>query len=296
MSEKFTPLLTSTDWNEEWKQLQAFRRHTDDASYWDKRSKTFTAKDSPNPYVQRFLELADIKPGETVFDMGCGTGAISLPLGEQGHKVVAADFSDGMLDVLKEELTARNIKTIFPKCMSWEDNWDDFGVREGMTDIAVASRSIATVDLKDSLLRLTAIARRRVCITLSTGSSPRIDENLFRDIGIDQVLGHDYLYAFNILVNEGIKPEISYISSERKETFDGFDEAYTYYGKMIQKATTELSDTERNEALAKLDQWLHEHLIKNPYTDDTDIKGETQRGYCLKKPRVISWAFISWNK
>ena len=42
MHDEFTPLLTATDWNEEWKELQKVRRHADDAAFWDKRSATFT--------------------------------------------------------------------------------------------------------------------------------------------------------------------------------------------------------------------------------------------------------------
>ena len=53
----FTPLLTTHDWNEEWKELQKARRAADDASHWDKRAATFGSKDAPNPYVERFLDL-----------------------------------------------------------------------------------------------------------------------------------------------------------------------------------------------------------------------------------------------
>lgn len=74
-----------------------------------------------------------------------------------------------------------------------------------MTDVAIASRSIATSDLRDALLRLTEVARRRVCITLATGSSPRVDERILAAVGLPSVLGRDYLYAFNILANEGSK-------------------------------------------------------------------------------------------
>ena len=35
MTESFTPLLTTTDWNAEWMQLQKARRHRDSAVYWN---------------------------------------------------------------------------------------------------------------------------------------------------------------------------------------------------------------------------------------------------------------------
>ena len=85
-----------------------------------------------------------IRPGETVFDMGCGTGAIALPLGELGHKVVAADFSQGMLDRMQAVIESQGIRTVFSKLMSWDEDWAAKGVRTGMVDICVASRSIAT--------------------------------------------------------------------------------------------------------------------------------------------------------
>ncbi|MFR5091974.1 MAG: hypothetical protein ACLTDR_08140 [Adlercreutzia equolifaciens] len=92
-------------------------------------------------------------------------------------------------------------------------------MREGMTDVAIASRSIATADLRDALLRLTEVARRRVCITLATGSSPRVDERILAAVGLPSVLGRDYLYAFNILASEGVKAEVRYIDSTRDDTF-----------------------------------------------------------------------------
>lgn len=297
MAENFTPLLTTRDWNEEWKELQKSRRHVDDATYWDKRSQTFTTKDAPNPYVERFLELACIQPGETVFDMGCGTGALAVPLGRAGHKVVAADFSQGMLDKMQTALDEAGVRTVFPKLMSWEDDWASRGVRPGMTDVCVASRSIAVADMKDALLRLTDIARRRVCVTLTTGASPRTDERTLRTIGIPSVLGRDYLYAFNILANEGFTPEVSYIESERSDTFDSLDDACEAYERMARDAAANfVSPTELQAALTRLRDWVGSSLITNEHAGKLDKKGLPEKAFRLREARKVTWAFISWDK
>lgn len=296
MHDEFTPLLTSMDWNEEWKELQKVRRHADDAAFWDKRSATFTTKDAPNLYVEKFLEYAGIRPGETVFDMGCGTGALAVPLGEAGHKVVAADFSQGMLDQMQSRLDEAGVRTVFPKLMSWEDDWPAFGVREGMTDVAVASRSIATADLRDALLRLTEVARRRVCITLATGSSPRVDERILAAVGLPAVLGRDYLYAFNILAAEGVRAEVRYIDSTRDDTFASPEDAYEKLAAMIDDSSAvRASDTERQRARANLREWLTANLVPNESAGAPDRKGIPQLAWCLAEPRTVTWAFLAWN-
>lgn len=296
MHDEFTPLLTSMDWNEEWKELQKVRRHADDAAFWDKRSATFTTKDAPNLYVEKFLEYAGIRPGETVFDMGCGTGALAVPLGEAGHKVVAADFSQGMLDQMQSRLDEAGVHTVFPKLMSWEDDWPAFGVREGMTDVAVASRSIATADLRDALLRLTEVARRRVCITLATGSSPRVDERILAAVGLPAVLGRDYLYAFNILAAEGIRAEVRYIDSTRDDTFASPEDAYEKLAAMIDDSSAvRASDTERQRARANLREWLTANLVPNESAGAPDRKGIPQLAWRLAEPRTVTWAFLAWN-
>lgn len=295
MTQNFTPLLSATDWNEEWKRLQIARRKADNSEYWDKRSKTFSTKDAPNAYVDRFLELARIEPGETVFDMGCGTGALSVPLGEEGHKVVAADFSQGMLDAMEAELREKGVTTVFPKLMSWEDDWEAHGVHEGMTDVALASRSIAVSDMKAALMRLTSVARRRVCITLSTGSSPRMDERILADIGVKNQFGNDFLYAFNILVGEGIMPEVAYIKSTRSDTFDSVDEAYDDFSRMTLDAMADKESPEAAAALDRLRTWTDEHLVANPDAGNPDKKGLPQKAFKLDYPRIVTWAFLAWD-
>ena len=294
---ELTPLLTTHDWNEEWKALRRIRQHRDSSDYWNTRAKTYTTKDAPNRYVEDFLRLADIRPGESVFDMGCGTGALSLPLAEAGHRVLAADFSAGMLKALDDELNARHLHNVFYKQMSWDDDWSEFGISPDMVDVAIASRSMAVADMEEALMRLTDIARRRVCITLATGSSPHTDQRTLQELGLESLLGRDHLYAFNILANRGIFAELNYIESERKDTFDTSDEAYAQFASMIERETPgEALATERARALKRLPEWLESELVPNEAAGQLDKKGVPEKALRLARPRIITWAFLAWSK
>lgn len=295
-SEGFTPKLTTTDWNAEWIELQKARRKADSAAHWDERSKTFKQADTPTPYVEAFLEYAGVRPGETVLDMGCGTGALAIPLGGMHHPVVAADFSRGMLERVREDCERLGISCVRTELMSWSDDWAAHGVGPGSVDVALASRSIATVDLGDSLARLTSAARRRCGITLPTGSSPRIDERIMSAIGLQRALGRDYLYAFMILSNRGYKPEVRYIPSERLDTFDSEAAAWEKLSQMVDEACNpSVSETERDQALENLRAWLPENLIENPQAGMPDGRGGVQGPLRLRDARVTTWAFIGWD-
>ena len=285
MTEPYTALLTSTDWNEEWKRLQISRRHADDVAIWDEKAKTFPVKHgSQEGYVEEFLRLADIRPGETVLDMGCGTGSLATPLAMQGMRVLACDFSRGMLDVMQQDQRELGVSGVEVRQMSWADDWAAHGVGPKSVDVALASRSIVTEDLQDSLLKLNSVARRRVCITLPCGPSPRTDERLIEAVGLAPRAGRDFMYAFNILAANGINPEVAYIPSVRMELFGSFDDALAGFTKMLRDALVGTADaSELEEIPARLKPWLEDNLVH----DD--------RGWHLSEDRKVTWAFIAWQ-
>ena len=281
----FTPLLTTTDWNAEWKRLQTARKHADSSEVWDKKAKTFPVKHgSQAGYVERFLELADVQPAESVLDMGCGTGALATPLAQAGHRVVACDFSRGMLDVMEADQRTLGIEGVEVHQISWEDDWEDAGINTNSVDVAIASRSIATYDLQGALLKLDDVARRRACITLPRFSTPKIDDSLLAAAGFDNRIGQDFLYAFNILAALGKSPEVSYIPNTRLELFDSFDDALAGFSNMVQGAVEGLATEREIEAIpARLRTWLESNLVR----DDL--------GWHLKHERQVTWAFIAWS-
>lgn len=284
--EHFTPLLTTTDWNEEWKHLQTARQHADSSEVWDKKAKSFPVKHgSQQGYVSSFLQLAGIRAGETVLDMGCGTGALATPLALDGHRVIACDFSQGMLNVMLADQEALGVTGVETHVMSWQDDWDAHGVGEGCADVALASRSIATYNLEEALMKLHRAARRRACITLPCGPSPKSDPALLAAAGFDNRVGIDFLYAFNILAQLGIAPEVAYIPNTRLEVFGSFQDALDAFSDIVAGAVEGTATADEMAAIPeRLTPWLRENLV----TDE--------RGWHLKTERRVTWAFIAWNK
>lgn len=289
MSDRFKPLLTTTDWNEEWQKLQDQRGKADSAAFWNERAATFhCGKDAPNAYVESFIENLRLSPEDKVLDMGCGNGALAIPLAKGGHDVIAADFSAGMLSILEEDLTIRGLRdkvTILE--MSWTDDWEHHGITDKCVDIAIASRSIATSDLEESLLKLTRIARKRAAITLSTSMSPRVDERILSDLGLQAMMGRDFLYAFNILACHGFHPSITYLDNDRNDRYTTREEAQESLMRMRNDIARRLPEEERTAFQERFAAWMEKDLVR-----DKDAEGTFWR---LSKPRKTQWAFISWE-
>lgn len=281
----FDPLMFTTDWNEEWKEFQKVRQRYDDAAFWDAKSKTFPVKHgSQQGYVDGFLKLACIKPDDVVLDMGCGTGSIATPLAMAGNKVIACDFSRGMLDVMTQDQDSLGVTGVEKKLLSWSDDWDAAGIGENCVDVAIASRSIATDDMKDALTRLTRVARRRACITLSWSASPRADDELLKAAGLSEYVGHDFVYAFNILIQMGLRPEVGYIPNTRVERFECFDDALEKLTAIAREAGRGRASADEMAAIPdNLRPWLEENLV------------EVDGAYQLKRQRDVVWAFIAWD-
>ena len=283
------------DFEQEWELVQSRRPARDDAQGWNKRSARYDNKDAKNAYAEDFLRLAGIFPGESVFDMGCGTGTLAVMLAQQGCAVRAADFSDGMLAKLAENAAIHEVDSIDSFKMSWEDDWSAFGLEDGMADVAIASRSMAVPRLDEALDKLTRVARRKCCITMSTGAAPYIDNRILSAIGVPASSTKDYLYAFGILAQRGFEPSVDYIYSTRKDTFDSHAEALADFARMIDRCGTPLTDAERAAARDRLSTWLERHIVENPDAGKPDKKGVPEGLLCLDVLRVVSWAFISWN-
>jgi SAM-dependent methyltransferase len=271
--------MNGTDWEEGWRRLQRRTTISRDVEFWNRHAPRFVDKKDSNYYFD-FRDLADIREGETLFDMGCGSGTFAIPYADEGHEVFAADFSPVMLDLMMEEARLRGIeRRVHPVLAAWEDDWEAMGVPK--CDVAIASRSMNAHDLKGALEKLDGIARRRVCITLPGGTCLKADARIMKRIGVPVAMLPDYVYAQYFLLEMGVCADVKLFGTPKLDVYDSIEEAYD---KNIDRIG---GLTERQKEMVR--EHLDEHLVEHT-TDEGDKK------YAKDYTRDVRWAFLTWEK
>lgn len=103
----------------------------------------------------RVLELAQLEPGDTVVDLGAGTGLLTLPAAAQAAAVVSLDYSRPMLDRLEERARSARLDNISCLCADLRE----VPLPDATADVVVSSYAFHHVDDPGKALAL-AEARR----------------------------------------------------------------------------------------------------------------------------------------
>ncbi len=160
---------------------------------------------------------------------------------------------------------------ITPLELAWDDDWDLVGPVAKAVDVAFASRSVTTTNLKGALAKLDRTARRRCAVTMVANSSPRYDLHLMNAIGASVTCSNGFVYAFNILIQMGALPQVTYFESPRRDTFDSLEAGVADFSRMLEHGNEDKID--------RLRDYIAQHMIENPHAGEPGSKGVPQGRY-----------------
>ena len=103
------------------------------AQHWDHHAPTGLEK-----VTDTVLAAVDVRPGDEIVDLGCGTGTLSLPLAERGARLLAVDVSPAMIARLKERAAERSLRWLDGLAMPIED----LRLPAGSADLIVTSYAL----------------------------------------------------------------------------------------------------------------------------------------------------------
>ncbi len=222
------------DWNELWKAIHAsspgrLEKDRDPAAVWDRRAASYqrVTRDETKATGQE-LAILDLRPGDTVLDVGAGTGRLAVPMTSAVAHVTALDPSGGMLSILRDRMAEKGRSNYSCVQMRWEDV--QIGRDIEPHDVVIAAFSLGFYDLGAALEKLDAAARRSVYLFWHAGEwrsekEMALYRAIFGEEGASERGYPDYIYPVNILHDAGIYPNVQVYRAVWETTYDSADEA-----------------------------------------------------------------------
>ncbi len=91
-------------------------------------------------------------------------------------------------------------------------------------------------------------------------SSPRYDLHLMNAIGASVTCSNGFVYAFNILIQMGALPQVTYFESPRRDTFDNLEAGVADFSRMLEHGNEDKVD--------RLRDYIAQHMIENPHAGE----------------------------
>ncbi len=234
---------------------------------WDKKAISMNKKVHSSIYNDDFLQIINLNSCESILDVGCGVGNLSLKLASKLKNIYCLDYSNKMLEILEQNAINKKLYNIKTINNSWYDDWKDIP----KADIVIASRSMEVTNMKEALVKLDDKALKRVYLSYKVGGSFLSNEILVA-MKKEITKKPDYIYIVNILYSMGINASVNFVRSEGRNTI------YTCLEDFIQSvkwSIGEISEEEHNRLVV-----YYNKIVKDK----------------INHIEYVKWAVISWEK
>ena len=265
--------IEDIDWAYLWG--ESIKSKKDAKKDWDKSAASFQKLSRKDDYIDLLFSKLILDKEDSVLDLGCGEGSITIPLAKHVKKVTGLDSSEKMLELLNERCNEQNIDNVTTILKPLED----IDLKSiGHHDIVLASRSLnGIIPIKETLSTINEIANKYVFLTFFGPENWKFEQEFQKYIGKDNKKFPGYNYIFNILYKMGIYGNIERLKVKNYRDYENIEDAMNN-GKYRLDL---LSDNEKE----KLKEFLKENLHKNPET-----------GRLYNKDDKADWIIIWWEK
>lgn len=256
------------------------RKDSAEALSWDKSAALWEmrTRQEGEAGARQVSRMAQLRPEDTVLDVGCGVGTLTLPAARNVKTVYALDSSPRMLEILMEQAKEQGIGNIVPVLGNWYDLKP--GTDYPICDVAMARHAPCQNDI-------IAFGRRakRYCYSL-WNVAPLQPEDYHDNPGVlsDPAINPNRVYNepngrlfgfnvhFNLLYDAGANPEVQY-DTEIQE-YEG-----STYEEIVRKAFPGMED------ISKIPPEIRRGM------ESGTVK--TENGFLWKRVQRVS--ILGWN-
>ena len=179
-------------------------------------------------YTENQLDALIITKEDTVLDVGCGPGRLSVPVASRAKSVTSLDVAPQMLAKCQENSDIAGVSNLTTRLLNWDDVKPGENVEKH--DVVIASRTTALADL----IKLNALAEKYVFILCWTKSPSlkEVHDSLFYGVDdtfrpmppMNRLLG--YNVNFNLLYDMGVNPSVKVVTDGFHCDYESREAAY----------------------------------------------------------------------
>jgi SAM-dependent methyltransferase len=238
------PIAQPIDYVERWRSMVAARRQQHDAAcaaegrttrdYWARRAEGFRkfvaeAADRSDPFLE--CVLRHVRPGDSVLDVGAGTGRHAIPLARRAGQVIALDPSAAMLRFLRGDVEAEGLTNVTVV----EGVWPGVAEKAGEADIVISAHVLYPIEDVVAFLRALDRSARRFCFLNLMVRQPWFDQlGLWEAVhGEARLPQPAYIDAVNVLHQLGCFANVQVDWVETPRVFDGLDAAVDRFAEAV---------------------------------------------------------------
>jgi len=270
-------LPQEVDWLALWRELALRLRtqfehdgspfiHKERAREYDSRSR---AKNEQKKDILLGFVIKNVDSGQTVLDIGAGTGRWTISLAKIARQVTAVEPSAAMLDILRDKATATHLNNV--ECI--QATWEEAVVEPH--DIVVCAHAVySSTDLAAFVHKMEKYARQTCYLALRLFASDGIMSELSRAIYGHPHDSPNFIIAYNALYSMG-----------------------TYTNVLVEDSTYHWTSPDIDAALARAKR--HLYLGTNTQYDElirhTLDRRLAYRNGCYLWPDGMRSALIWWH-